>query len=166
MDGLWLITEKENIRCEYRNLLAEQEHLYGLYIFHPVLGPVIILDESLKNHRRLHKCVLAEEIGHYNTAPRSNYLIAYGSYNNKIIMSQDERKALQWATDFLIPDVDLTKAVHSGCRSCFELAEYFDVTEWLVYRKLGFLKMCFRRTGLKVRGKDLFDIQTAPCLYL
>jgi len=79
------------------------------------------------------------------------------------MQSQDERKAMQWATDYLIPDVELMKALKVGCRSCFELAEYFDVTEWFMYRKLGLLKMCFRRTGLKVKGRDLFEADMMPC---
>jgi len=47
-----------------------------------------------------------------------------------------------------------------------ELAEHFDATEWFMYQKLGFLKMCFRRTGLKVKGRDLFGVQMQPCLQL
>lgn len=166
MDRLWSIIEKERIAVKYRNLKQEQESLLGLYFYCEMAGPIIILDNSLKDFQRIHKCVLAEEIGHFYTSPRSNYLVAYTSYASQLAMSQDERKAHQWATDFLIPDIELFKAVEDGFRSCYELAERFEVTEWFVHRKMGFLKMCFRRTGLKVRGRELFKVETIPCLYL
>ncbi len=163
MDRLWTIVEREKIRIRYEDLSGIPEKPLGLYIYSNIIGPVITLDIGLDHLRRLKKCVLAEEIGHFHTAPRTNMLRAYTSANQRIMQSQDERKAMQWATDFLIPDTELTKALKAGCRSCFELAEYFDVTEWFMYRKLGLLKMCFRRTGLKVRGKDLFETEMLPC---
>lgn len=166
MDNLLKIIEKENIKIRYEDLSHIPERTHGLYIYDNRTGPFIILDNYLKHNRRLHKCVLAEEIGHFITAPRTNLVTAYTSANLKIIQSQDERKAIQWATDFLIPDSKLTTALEAGNRSCFELAEYFDVTEWFMYRKLGLLKMCFRRTGLKVRGKDLFEVAMQPCNYI
>lgn len=132
-------------------------------MFDQQIGPTIILGKHLLYSSRLHKCVLAEEIGHYYTAPRTNLLLSNTSANLQTMESQDERRAAQWATDFLIPDRELDKALKAGYRSCFELAEYFDVTEWFIYRKLGLLKMCFRRTGLKVRGRDLFELDMAPC---
>jgi len=162
MEKLWEIIEKENIKVKYRHLSHERETLYGLYLLDDS-GPIIILDHSLKTSRRLSRCVLAEEIGHYYTAPRTNFLTAYTSYSTQLTMSKDERKAMMWATDFLIPDRELCKALKSGLRSCYELAEHFDVTEWFMYRKMGFLKMCFRRTGLKVKGRDLFQVEMQLC---
>jgi hypothetical protein len=35
-----------------------------------------------------------------------------------------------------------------------------------VYRKLGFLKVCFRRQGLKVKGRELFNVAMVPYQYL
>lgn len=163
MDRLWQITEKENIRVIYKNLLGVPEKPNGLYVYDPRTGPMIILGNHLVHDRRLHKCVFAEEIGHFYTAPRTNLLMTYTSANLSAMMDQDERKAMQWATDFLIPDVELSEALKVGYRSCYELAEYFDVTEWFMYRKLGLMKMCFRRTGLKVKGRDMFDIEMKPC---
>lgn len=153
MIKLWEIVEKEKIKVKYRDLSEAAERPYGLYIHCAKTGPLIFLDPLLKHSRRMHRCVLAEEIGHFYTTPRTNPLKSYTSANLKIMNSQDERKAMQWAADFLMPDLEVTKAFEVGCRGCFELAEYFDVTEWFVQRKLGFWKMRFRRTGLKVRGK-------------
>lgn len=148
MENLWEIVDKENITVRYENLLCFPERLHGLYIYDHRIGPLIILGHHLEQNRRLHKCVLAEELGHYKTSPRTNLITTYTSANLKLIQSQDERKAVQWATDFLIPDVQLIEAFRAGCRTCFELAEYFDVTEWFMYRKLH---MSYNRTSLRVR---------------
>jgi Zn-dependent peptidase ImmA (M78 family) len=163
VDRLWEIIEKEKIRVLYEDLSGIPEKPHGLYLHDTKIGAVIVLDINLNHSRRLKKCVLAEEIGHFYTAPRTNVLRTYTSSNDQIMLSQDERKAAQWSTDFLVPDALLAESLRAGCRSCFELAEYCDVTEWFMCRKLGLLKMCFRRSGLKVRGKDLFDIEIHPC---
>ncbi|MDO0824039.1 ImmA/IrrE family metallo-endopeptidase [Desulfosporosinus nitroreducens] len=146
MKKLWDIIIKESIEIRYKDFSSLPENINGLYIYDQRLGPLIILDKGLHHSYRLHKCVLAEEIGHFYTAARTNVLTVHTSANLQTMESQDERKAGQWATDFLIPDKEFVKALEAGCRSCFELAEYFDVTEWFMYRKLDFLKMCFRRT--------------------
>lgn len=163
MERLWNIVDRENIDVQYKDLSHLPENINGLYLYYQRLGPLIILDKQLLHFRRLHKCVLAEEIGHFYTNPRTNMLLSYTSINLQIKESQDERKAIQWGTDFLIPDSELVKALAEGYRSCFELAEYFEVTESFMYRKLGLLKSCFRRTGLKVKGRDLFEIAMQPC---
>ncbi|AFM43006.1 putative Zn peptidase [Desulfosporosinus acidiphilus SJ4] len=163
MKKLWDIINKENIKVLYKDFSHLPENIHGLYFYEQRIGPLIVLDKNLHHSHRLHRCVLAEEIGHFYTAARTNILTVHTSANLQTIENQDERKAAQYATDLLIPDSELIKALESGCRSCFELAEYFDVTEWFMYRKLGFLKMCFRRTGLKVKGRDLFDIAMQPC---
>lgn len=148
MEGLWRIVEREKITVRYKNLLKHRSTLFGLYFyddFEDVSGPAIILDKSLTNNYRLHRCVLAEEIGHFFTAPRTNYLVAYTSYTTEMIMSQDERKALQWATDYLMPNNIFRQAVKNGFRTVYDLAEFFDVTEWMVYRKINFLEQQFPR---------------------
>ncbi|WP_068965013.1 ImmA/IrrE family metallo-endopeptidase [Desulfosporosinus sp. BG] len=143
MKKLWDIVIKERIEIRYKDFSSLPENIKGLYIYDQRLGPLIILDKDLHHSYRLHKCVLAEEIGHFYTAARTNLLTVHTSANLQTMEAQDERKAAQWATDFLIPDSELVNALESGCRSCFELAEYFNVTEWFMYRKLGLLKMCF-----------------------
>jgi hypothetical protein len=68
--------------------------------------------------------------------------------------------AMRWATDYVIPDHKLIYAVDNlKLRSCWELAEYFEVTQPFMWRKLGFLRNCFRATGIKVKNRDIFTIQ-------
>jgi Zn-dependent peptidase ImmA (M78 family) len=143
MERLWDIVEREKINVLYKNLSSAPERIQGLYLYDNRLGPLIILDKGLQRFHRLHKCVFVEEIGHFYTAPRTNLLTVHTSANFKTMESQDERKAAKWGTDFLIPDSEFIKALEAGHRSCYELAEYFDVTEWFMYRKLYFFKMGF-----------------------
>jgi len=142
---LWDIVNKENIKVRYKDFSQLPENIHGLYLYDHKLGPIIVLDKQLLHTHRLHKCVLAEEIGHFYTAARTNLLSVHTSANLQTMEAQDERKAAQWATDYLIPDGELFKALEAGYCSCFELAEHFDVTEWFMYRKLGLLKMVFDR---------------------
>ena len=120
------------------------EHPNGLYMLSKETGPVIILGKHLNRSKRLHRCVLAEEIGHHFTAPRTNIVSAYTSINQKTMLSQDERKAMKWASDFLIPDGDFVTALKAGHRSRFDLAEYFDVTEQFMVQKIGMMQTCFK----------------------
>lgn len=156
---LWDIISKENIKVRYKDFSQLPENIHGLYLYDRRIGPLIVLDKQLLHTHRLHKCVLAEEIGHFYTAARTNLLSVHTSANLQTMEAQDERKAAQWATNFLIPDCELVRALEVGYLSCFELAEHFDVTEWFMYRKLEQLS----RTGLKVKGRDLFDIGVRPC---
>lgn len=158
--------EKEGIYFDYASLLTNTHRkLYGLYFFINDHGPAILLDKSLDRpeNRRLHKCVLAEELGHHFTIPRTNIFKLYGScsieYLDRIQQAQDERKALEWASDILMPNVEFSRAVSEGCRSVYDLAEWFDVTEWFVYRKLGIIKVKYREMGIKLRSRDYFRIK-------
>lgn len=141
MKKLWRIVEQEKIRVEYEDMSNIPEKPHGLYMYSVKCGPVIVLDTNILSSPRLMKCVFAEEVGHYFTAPRTNMLVAYTSTSQRIIQSQDERKAMKWATDFYMPTEALLKAIKSGCSSHYELSEWFDVTEWFVYRKLELVKL-------------------------
>ena len=154
---------KENLPVLYRNLRQSSiNKLIGLYIWDPI-APCILLDESLKNNYRKHITTLAEEMGHHFTGIRRNFMIT-DSYQDRITVAKDETQALRWANDYLIPDAELTYAVKElKLRSCWELAEYFEVTQPFMWRKLGFLRTCFRYVGIKVRSRDIFSVELLPC---
>lgn len=148
MEKLFSVINAEQIYFSYAKLLSNtRSTLYGVYFYVHGSGPAILCDSSLEKpeNRRLHNCVLAEEIGHYFTAPQSNIFKMYGSCNldylHQLQRSRDEIKALKWAVNYLIPDEQFNKAILDGCQSVHELAEFFDVTEWFVYRKLGAIKI-------------------------
>lgn len=161
---LWEIVEKENIKVFYRDINNTPEKLNGLYIYHQEIGPVIILDKGLLSKRREHTEILSEEVGHHLAGVRTNVLFANQDYSTRIERNRDEHRAMVWATDFLIPDQELEHAVKDiGCRSCYELADYFDVTQKFFMAKLVILKQCFRRTGLKVKGRDILQFDLSSC---
>lgn len=146
INRLYDYIESEGIYFNYTNLLTNtHKKLYGLYFFVEDYGPAILLDKSLDKpeNRRLHKCILAEELGHHFTVPQTNIFKLYGScsieYLDKIQQAQDERKALEWASSFLMPNVEFNQAVSNGLQTVWDLAEWFDVTEWFVYRKLDII---------------------------
>lgn len=141
MKGLLGIALHEGIRIIYRNLLPNTEHFHGLYYLDPIVGHVVVLDKGLESKPRLHRCILAEEIGHYYTLSPEQALIPHTSfsYRRAISMTRAERKALRWACDYLMPVDKFLRAVHSGIVAVEELAEMFNVTEWMVYRRYEFL---------------------------
>lgn len=167
MNKLLTIVETEHIYLNYVNLLSDtRRKLYGLYFFIDGHGPAILLDKSLDRPecRRLHRCILAEELGHHFTTPQTNIFKLYGSctveYLQKIQQAKDELRALVWATDFLMPNTEFNRAVSEGCQSVYDLAEWFNVTEWLVYRKLGVIKRKYREEmGIKLRARDYFNMK-------
>lgn len=140
MDRLWNIVYKEKIKVLYEDFSNLPRIINGLYLRDKDMGPTIILDEEIRLSHRLHKCVLAHEVGHFYTAPRTNLLTVYTSANLRIMQSQDERKATKWACDFLMPSHEIERALLEGYKSPFDLAEYFDVTEFFVYRKLELME--------------------------
>lgn len=163
MKQLFNFIESENIYLDFIDLTGRaNSKLFGLYLSHPK-RPIIVLDVSLylPENRRLYKCVLAEELGHHFCTPRTNVLQMFGSCSiidskDKILQAQDEFKALVWASNILMPDIEMRQAISDGCKTTYDLAEFFDVTEWFVYRKLGIVKAKFREKGFKLRSRDYF----------
>lgn len=160
---LWDIIKQEKIRVIYEEGLSHTpEKVHGIYMYDHEYGSIIILDKILHSFPRLHRCVLAEEIGHYFTTIDTNLLIAYTSYANQIKLTRAERKAMQFATNLLIPNQELTDALDKGYRNYYELAEYFDVTEDFIRHKLDFLKTCFCQTCLNLSDQNLSMTKTQP----
>ncbi|SFH36230.1 protein of unknown function [Desulfotomaculum arcticum] len=158
-----LAENKENLSILYRPLKQNSTNkLIGLYVWDPI-APCILLDESLKNNYRKQITTLSEEVGHHITGIRRNFMIT-DTYQDRITIAKDETQAMRWATDYLIPDVELAYAVSElNLRSCWELADYFEVTQPFMWKKLGFLRSCFRATGIKVRSRDIFTVNLVPC---
>lgn len=67
--------------------------------------------------------VLAEELGHYHTT--SGNILDQTDVSNR----KQERHARFWAYDKLIGLSGIIKGFENGCRSRYELAEFWGVTE-------------------------------------
>lgn len=79
------------------------------------------------------KVKLAHELGHCETGA------FYNRYALCDIREKHERRADKWAIKKLIPEDELKNAC-KFCRSRFELAEYFGVTEDFMQKALDYYK--------------------------
>lgn len=79
-------------------------------------------------------CVLAEEIGHYQTTVGE--IIDQRDTGNR----KQEKKARKWTVDKLISIEDIFTAAENNCKSIFEFAEYLKVTEEFLYEALEVFK--------------------------
>ncbi|SFU69974.1 ImmA/IrrE family metallo-endopeptidase [Alicyclobacillus macrosporangiidus] len=129
MDRLLEVIQQEDIFLDYDHLNYGERKLHGLYFYdHYRDKPFILLDIRLDFNPTLHRCVLAEELGHYFTVPRSKFTKPFASYGDRIELSRDERRALNWAARFLISEESLKEALAQRYRSIHELAEHLGVT--------------------------------------
>ncbi|WP_066638977.1 ImmA/IrrE family metallo-endopeptidase [Desulfolucanica intricata] len=163
IENLLELTRKLEIIVEYRDLHHEQHP--GLDAYADAEKKLIVLDISLKDRLRHYKCVLAEEIGHILFPPRPGH-VAYHmrdyqklDYNNRsnirAIVAQDERMALSWAANILIPDSELETAIKNGVDSVYTLCEWFDVEVWFMLIRLDLYKKKFGKNGEKNICKDI-----------
>lgn len=163
MEGLLSICNNEGIDLYYEDL-TRRESVLGWYI--PAEDgepPTIMLDKRLVGRVPLKRTVLAEELGHHFTVPRGS--LARGPFFStiedsliRISNSKDEERAIRWATDYLIPTPDLAKAVQTGRKEPHELAEYFCVIEWIVWRKIHFLRQdVWKKFELRIGAKEVFS---------
>lgn len=126
MKRLLEIADAEHITIEYRNLTRS---LNGFYIWERDRPPYIALSFSLNSNYRLHRCVLAEELGHHFTSIGERIAKRHHSIQDRLSIDKCEYKALRWAANHLVPENDLLDAITSGVEELWELAEEFDVTE-------------------------------------
>lgn len=89
----------------------------------------IYLDTQFSNTTE-EKCVLAEEIGHFETGITSS-LLSKVDEENLFIRSINEFRAKKWVVRKLIP-FELFKSFLDTNLSKFEVAEQLDVTEEIV----------------------------------
>jgi len=161
MQKIYEIAENEEIYIAYKNLQHEVGNIQGLYTVHPRAGPVIVLDKSLLNNTKEHRCVAAHELGHHFYPPRSAIagIVSFhrGNFSGQreITINQDENKALRWATELLMPSAEVWDAIKGGCNTLPQLAERFHVEEWFVRFKIGFIRREERNRGRKLRWKDI-----------
>jgi len=71
-------------------------------------------------------------------------------------MSVAEERALHWATSRLIPTAEVLELLGRNKWECMDLADYFEVTTWFMFRKLEFVQY-----QIKARRREIsFDLIT------
>lgn len=140
MESLLELAVSLNIEICYFPL---DKGLFGLY---SPASNTIYLDTKLlqPKYYKLHRCILAEEIGHAITGTTGNALSMHSlhiNYSTARKITEDEKRALCWATEKLVPTQELTIFLSEGFYNCEALSEYFGVTTWFMFRALEFLQL-------------------------
>lgn len=143
-DDLFSLAQAEGIICRCVYLPVP---VLGLYDARPEEPPLILLHENLKHNRPLLRCIFAEELGHHFTS--SGSLLFFARSDKSCVAVKQERLALWWAVQRLVPFAALTAAIEGGAISTYELAEHFDVTE----RFMGTsIRLYFEKQHLTIGG--------------
>jgi len=157
IDNLFVWTQALDIRVIFKKLPL------GLLGKAEASKKVVMLDQSLKDKPRELKCVMAEEIGHILYPPRPGHIRYHstGFWENdncgqtKILVAQDERMALDWATSVLMPDVEFSRIMDNGNYTLCEIEEEFEVTQWFVAHKIGYYRRQQWELGRRVKWRNL-----------
>ena len=113
------------------NYQFNSENIKGLYC-----DGNIALSKTLKTSAQK-KCVLQEELGHHFTS------------SGDIIDLQDttarkqEHKARVWAYKNELNMMHLIQAYKAGCKNCFEIADYLNITERFLQDALTYYKSLY-----------------------
>ena len=97
-----------------------------------IRGRKIAIKEGLCSAEKA--CVLAEELGHYFTS-HGNILDQSTIPNRK-----QERRARGWAYDYLMPLNEFAEAYEAGIVSRYDLARYFEITEWFLQEAVDYYR--------------------------
>ena len=125
------MTRYEELLSEYEEVLDIEERSMicdGLYC-----DRIVWINKKLPEARRT--CILAEEIGHYETS--SGNILDLKDMNN----ARQELRARKWAYEKIIPFGDVLRAAQAGCQNTWEFAEHLNVDE-------EFMAACLRHYGI------------------
>ncbi len=121
--------------CKYDDLLAEyDDRLYieehdmkndGLYA-----DGCVWINGKMPNARKA--CILAEEIGHYETS--FGDILDQRNPNNE----KQEHKARRWAFEKLLPEENIYLAAMNGYVTTWDIAEFFELDEEFVKAALKY----------------------------
>ena len=126
IEELYNYADNQNIKI--KNFTDNEKKINGICLYDNKICNIYI-NTAIESEVE-EKCVLAEEIGHYETGIIKTKL-NYTDHQNCLIRSINEFKAKKWAVSKLIPFNDFKRFLGTNC-SKFEIAEELDVTEDLI----------------------------------
>ena len=97
---------------------------------------------------RQERVCLAHELGHCETGA---FYTRYSAVDNR---DKCEQMAQRWAIQVLVPLDELKRQLQAGLREPWQLAEYFQVPEWMILQAAAYY--------LEALGKSLDSDATAP----
>ena len=151
--------------------LNEIARIYGIKVYYKKLtdglageadaeNKVVTICCTVLDNPRQHKCVLAEEIGHIIHPSRPGHIRYHSKHFHeregcsaiKVIVAQDETRARDWATNVLLPNVELCHIKEVGASTMEELSSHFDVEPWFIEHKIGYLMRKSHEIGIMETG--------------
>lgn len=128
-------------------------------------GDYILINEVLEDDYIKHKCVLAEEVGHYFTTIGVNEPLESITYRKLLLINRQEEKALKWAIDYLIDTDVLLQYLSSDISASLEdLIDYFEVTNDYMIQKLHL--MAREKLYWHIRDKHYLCLSNLPSIYI
>ncbi|MDD7793657.1 ImmA/IrrE family metallo-endopeptidase [Clostridium sp. 'White wine YQ'] len=138
LEKIYEIIDNEGIILE--EVKFKHSYIEGLYFKAPGLPPSIAINKSILSDSKRLISVLAEELGHHFTSYGDLSTECF-TYSEKIQISKQERKARNWATNFIMPYEKIIDAIKEGYRTIFELSDYFNVTPIFILDRFYFLSL-------------------------
>lgn len=126
INDIYKYAENENIKVKSYNFNCD--YWKGQCIYDK-FDCIIYLNSNISD-RKLEKCTLAHEIGHYKQGIIQNKLLST-SYRDTLIRSVNDFRANKWAISKLIP-FDTFKRFLDRNMTKFEVSEELEVTEEFV----------------------------------
>jgi len=125
----------------------------------------ILIDHAVKYDAKLHKSVLAEELGHYYTMIDDPTPKANNTYHKKCRVDKEEDKAARWATSTVISDDELLDYLATNLRATInDLVEHFEVTYEFMHKKLVFMSL--KQEYYEVCENHYLCLQNSPSIYI
>lgn len=95
-------------------------------------GNHIFMDhEKIENHAE-EKRILAHELGHIQTGTMHSVSSPCD------LVERHEERAERWTIKHLLPYDEMCYAIRNGCRTTWELAEYFEVPDELIHKAIDY----------------------------
>ena len=133
LSDIYSLIEYENIALE--EVYFKSSNIEVIYFKVSEMNPIIGIHKKLLADTRKYISVLAEELGHHFTSS-GNLTSECITYSDKLNRSKQEKRARIWASNFLISDNEIIRAILQNINTIYGLSLHFNVTEEIIKYKL------------------------------
>ncbi|MBS7528555.1 ImmA/IrrE family metallo-endopeptidase [Fusibacter paucivorans] len=136
--------------------------LNGLY-FADTYNNYIIINRNVKSESKLRE-VLSHELGHYFTSILTNTASHYSDYLVKLNVHRNEFRAVRWACNYLMPDMDVIGAIIDGHVTLDALCNHFNVSKELLTMKFYFMSL--HGLSWRIDDRRFLILSDLPSVYI
>ncbi|EGT3605390.1 ImmA/IrrE family metallo-endopeptidase [Clostridium perfringens] len=133
LSDIYSLIEDQNIELE--EVYFKSSNIEGIYFKVSGMNPIIGIHKNLLTDTKKYISVLAEELGHHFTSS-GNLTSECITYSDKLNRSKQEKRARIWASNFLISDNEIIRAILQNINTIYGLSLHFNVTEEIIKYKL------------------------------